>query len=71
MTLLLCAKSLLLCIGFLQLCQAGTTLHFDVWASHCSGFSCCKAQVLGAQASVVAAHRLIVVALGPRACGLQ
>ena len=27
-------------------------------ASHCSGFSCCRAQALGTQASVVAAHRL-------------
>ena len=27
-------------------------------AAHCSGFSCCKARVLGAQASAVAAHRL-------------
>ena len=28
------------------------------WASHCSGFSCCAAQVLGTQASVVAARGL-------------
>ena len=27
-------------------------------ASHCGGFSCCGAQALGAQASVVEAHRL-------------
>ena len=26
------------------------------WASHCSGFSCCGAQALGAQASVVVAR---------------
>ena len=29
-----------------------------VWASHCGGFSCCRVQALGAQDSVVAAHRL-------------
>ena len=27
-------------------------------ASHCGGFSCCRAQALGTQASVVVAHRL-------------
>ena len=34
------------------------------WASHCSGFSCCGARVLGAQASVV-------VARGLSSCGLR
>ena len=33
-------------------------LHCGTWASHCAGFSCCRAQALGACASVVAAHRL-------------
>ena len=28
------------------------------WASHCGGFSCCRAWALGAWASVVAAHGL-------------
>ena len=28
---------------------------FVAWASHCSGFSCCGAQALGTQASVVVA----------------
>ena len=43
----------------------GATLPFcGVLASHCGGFSCCRAQVLGAWASVVATHRL-------RNCGLQ
>ena len=28
------------------------------WASHCGGFSCCKAQALGTRASVVAVHEL-------------
>ena len=29
-----------------------------VRASHCGGFSCCRARALGAWASVVVAHRL-------------
>ena len=33
-------------------------LHSGAWASHCSGCSCCRAQALGMQASVVMAHRL-------------
>ena len=33
-------------------------LYCGAWASHCVGFSCCRAQALGAQASVVVAHRL-------------
>ena len=36
----------------------GATLRCGVWASYCGGFSCCGAQALGAQASVVAARRL-------------
>ena len=39
--------------------RAGATLHCNMQASHCSGFSCCGARVLGTQASVVVA------------CGLQ
>ena len=53
-----CAGSSLLRAGFLYLQRAGATLCCGAWASHCSGFSCCRAQALGAQASVVAAHRL-------------
>ena len=34
------------------------------WASHCSGFSCCGAQALGAWASVVAV-------CGISSCGLE
>ena len=34
------------------------TLHCGAQASHCSGFSCCRAQSLGRWASVVAAHGL-------------
>ena len=36
------------------------------WASHCGGFSCCRAWALGAQASVVVAHGLSCSA----ACGI-
>ena len=36
----------------------GATLPCGVWASHCGGFSCCGAQALGVQASVVATRRL-------------
>ena len=42
----------------------GATLHCGAWASHCSGFSCCGARVLGTWASVVVAHRL-------NSCGAQ
>ena len=43
-----------------------------VWASHCGGFSRCGAQTLGAQASVVEAHRLSSYLIGdPRVHGLQ
>ena len=33
-----------LCEGFLQLRQAGATLHCSAWASHYHGLSCCGAQ---------------------------
>ena len=58
-----CVGSSLLCVGFLQLRRAGATLCCGAWASHCSGFSCCRAQALGTQASVVVTH-------GLRSCGL-
>ena len=41
-----CAGPSLLCMGFLQLRQVGTALHFGVWASPCGGFSCCISQAL-------------------------
>ena len=57
--------SSLLQAGFLYLWRAGATLccgarasHCGAWASHCCGFSCCRAQALGARTSVVAAHGL-------------
>ena len=37
-----------------------------MWASHCGGLSCCEAQVLGIDASVVAAHGLSSCDLGSR-----
>ena len=38
--------------------QAGSALPCGVQASHCGGFSSCRAQALGARASVVAASGL-------------
>ena len=35
---------------------AGASLHCSVRASHCGGFSCCRAWALGTRASVVVAH---------------
>ena len=45
-----CVGSSFLCEGFLQLRQAGATLHHGVWASHYRGLSCCGAQAPDAQA---------------------
>ena len=59
-----CVGSSLPCIGFLQLQRAGATLRCGAWASHCSGFSFCRAQALSTRASVVVAHGLI-------SCGFQ
>ena len=36
----------------------GATLRCSAQASHCGGFSCCRAQALGMRASVVVARRL-------------
>ena len=44
--------------GFLQLQRAGATLCCSVRASHCGGFSCCRAWALATRASVVVARRL-------------
>ena len=51
-----CTGFLLLHSDFPQLWWAGTTLHCCTQAPHCSRFSCCGAQALGSQASVVATH---------------
>ena len=53
----LCSVSLLHA-GFLQLWRTRATLRHGVQASHCGGFSCCRAQALLARASVVVARRL-------------
>ena len=53
-----CVRSSLLCTGFLQLWRAGATLRCGARASHCGGFSCCRARALGTWASVVVAHGL-------------
>ena len=45
-----CVGSSFLCEGFLQLRQAGTTLHRGARASHYRGLSCCRAQAPEAQA---------------------
>ena len=45
-----CVGSSFLCEGFLQLWQAGATLHRDAWASHYRSLSCCGAQAPDAQA---------------------
>ena len=42
-----CAGSSLLYAGFVYVQQEGATLPCGVWASHCSGFSWCRAQILG------------------------
>ena len=48
-----CAQAFSLVAG-----SRGYSFHCGAWASHCGGFSCCGAWALGAQASVVVAHRL-------------
>ena len=44
--------------AFSLVVASGATLRCGVQASHCGGFSCCRAWALGARASVVVAHRL-------------
>ena len=48
----------------IYLFMAALGLRCSAWASHCGGFSCCRAWALGTQASVVVAH-------GLRSCGLR
>ena len=45
-----CVGSSFLCESFLQLRQAGATLHRGARASHCRSLSCCGAQAPDAQA---------------------
>ena len=53
-----CIGSSLLHVSFLQLWRARATVCCGARASHCSGFSCCRAWALGEWASVVVAHGL-------------
>ena len=54
----LAALGLLCCAWAFSSCGERGLLCCSAWTSHCSGFSCCGAWVLGAQASVVTARRL-------------
>ena len=57
--LFLAALGLCCCTQAFSLVAAkGATLRCSVRASHCGGLSCCRAQALGAWASVVVACRL-------------
>ena len=53
-----CTGSSLLYSGFLQLWQVGATPRRGVQAAHCGGFPCCRAQVLGLEASAAAVRGL-------------
>ena len=54
-----CVGSSLLRAGFsLVAASGGATLCCGAQASHCGGFSCCKARALGARASVAVVCRL-------------
>ena len=44
--------------GLSLVAAAGATLRCGARASHCGGFSCCRARALGAWASVVVARGL-------------
>ena len=57
--LFLAVLGLCCCAGAFSSCgKQGATLRCGVQASHCGGFSCCRARALGAWASVVVAHGL-------------
>ena len=58
-------ESSLLRVGFLWLWWVWVTLHCGTWVSHFGGFSCFKAQAVGAEASIVTARGLSIC--GPRA----
>ena len=46
------------CSGFSLVLESGSGYFLvEVWSSHCSGFSCCRKQALGTQASIAAARR--------------
>ena len=61
--------SSLLLAGFLQLQQAGATFRCGARASHCGGFSCCRAQALGTRAQQLWLAGSVVVARGLQSAG--
>ena len=73
-----CVGSSLQCPGFVLVAARDATLRCGVRASHCDGFSCCRARALGTLASVVVARGLqsagsVAVAHGlscSTACGI-
>ena len=56
--LFLAALGLRCCAQASLVVVSGATLHCGVQASHCGGFSCCRARALGARASAVVTHGL-------------
>ena len=53
-----CLRWVFVAVRGLPLVAVGATLCCSAWASHCGGFSCCRARALGTQASVVVARGL-------------
>ena len=51
-------------LAFSSCSDQGAILHWGARASHCSGFSCCKARAVGTQASVVV-HGLSACLVAP------
>ena len=64
--LFLAVLGLRCCTRAFSSCGEGATLCRGAWASHCGGFSCCRARALGTRASVVVTHGLSC----PVACGI-
>ena len=58
MYLFLAVLGLHCCVGFLLLQRVGPALHFSAQGSHCRGFSCCRARILGRRDSVVVVEGL-------------
>ena len=57
--------------GLSLVAASRATLHCSARASHCGGLSCCRAQALGAWASVVVAHGLSSCSLRALECRLD
>ena len=58
MYLFLAVLGLHCCVGFLLLQRVGPALHLSAQGSHCRGFSCCRAWILGCRDSVVVVEGL-------------